>query len=118
MYTKVVEVEGESRLVFFARTDIKPGQELTYDYRYTAFLICLPVLTCLLVQYLLYCEMHVLVFDVPRRSYDVVILTSQRVSVRICVIISFWCVHQCLAACVTLKGRSSHPDVFRPIEDS
>lgn len=34
MYTKVVEVEGESRLVFFARTDLKPGQELTYDYRY------------------------------------------------------------------------------------
>ena len=33
MYTKVLEVEGESRLVFFARTDIKPGQELTYDYR-------------------------------------------------------------------------------------
>ena len=33
MYTKVVEAEGESRLVFFARTDIKPGQELTYDYR-------------------------------------------------------------------------------------
>ncbi|DBA76675.1 TPA: hypothetical protein ACH3X2_008711 [Trebouxia sp. C0005] len=34
MYTKVLEVEGESRLVFFARTDIKPGQELTYDYRF------------------------------------------------------------------------------------
>lgn len=33
MYTKVVEVDGESRLVFFARTPIKGGQELTYDYR-------------------------------------------------------------------------------------
>lgn len=42
MYTKVVEVEGESRLVFFARTDIKPGQELTYDYRCSCLLqICL-----------------------------------------------------------------------------
>ena len=34
MYTKVLEVDGEHRLVFFARTDLKPGQELTYDYRY------------------------------------------------------------------------------------
>ncbi len=33
MYTKVVEAKGESLLVFFARTDIKPVQELTYDYR-------------------------------------------------------------------------------------
>ena len=34
MYTKVLEVDGEARLVFFARTDIVPGQELTYDYRF------------------------------------------------------------------------------------
>ncbi len=39
MYTKVLEVEGESRLVFFARTDIKPGQELTYDYRLVRYLL-------------------------------------------------------------------------------
>ena len=29
MYTMVVEPEGESRLIFCACTDIKPGQELT-----------------------------------------------------------------------------------------
>lgn len=34
MYTKVLDVDGEPRLVFFARTDIKPLQELTYDYRF------------------------------------------------------------------------------------
>ncbi|KAK9830484.1 hypothetical protein WJX72_011976 [[Myrmecia] bisecta] len=34
MYTKVLEVDGEHHIVFFARTDIKPGQELTYDYRF------------------------------------------------------------------------------------
>ena len=33
LYTKIVEVDGMSRLVFFARATIKPGQELTYDYR-------------------------------------------------------------------------------------
>lgn len=34
MYTKLLEVEGEPRLVFFAKNDIKAGQELTYDYRF------------------------------------------------------------------------------------
>ena len=66
MYTKVVEVEGESRLVFFARTDIKPGQELTYDYRYTAIVMCPPVLTGALVQYFLSFQMHVLILHVAR----------------------------------------------------
>ena len=33
LYTKIVEVDGMSRLVFFARATIRPGQELTYDYR-------------------------------------------------------------------------------------
>ena len=103
MYTKVVEVEGESRLVFFARTDIKPGQELTYDYRYTALLICLPVLTCLLVHHLLYCEMHVLVPDDQRRLYDVAILTSQKVSVRIL------CVHR-LLVCSSVFGCMCHTE--------
>lgn len=31
-YTKVVELAGRVHLVFFARTDIAPGQELTFDY--------------------------------------------------------------------------------------
>ncbi|GLI58735.1 hypothetical protein VaNZ11_000489, partial [Volvox africanus] len=35
MYTKVLEFEGGGvRLVFLARTDIKAGQELTFDYRF------------------------------------------------------------------------------------
>jgi NuA3 HAT complex component NTO1 len=35
MYTRVLDFGGgELRLVFFARTDIAPGQELTYDYRF------------------------------------------------------------------------------------
>eukprot|EP00891_Asterochloris_glomerata_P002152 jgi/Astpho2/2152/fgenesh1_pg.00040_%23_10_t len=34
LYTKIVEVDGMSRLVFFARATIRPGQELTYDYRF------------------------------------------------------------------------------------
>lgn len=34
MYTKVLHINGTPRLVFFARIDIKPGQELTYDYRF------------------------------------------------------------------------------------
>ena len=27
-------MEGEPRLVFFARRDLAPGQELTYNYRF------------------------------------------------------------------------------------
>ncbi|KAK9827616.1 hypothetical protein WJX81_006673 [Elliptochloris bilobata] len=34
MYTRVLDVDGAPRLAFFARTDIRPGQELTYDYRF------------------------------------------------------------------------------------
>ncbi|CAD7696632.1 unnamed protein product [Ostreobium quekettii] len=34
MYTKTLEVDGEYHLCFFARTDVKAGQELTYDYRF------------------------------------------------------------------------------------
>lgn len=34
LYTKIIACDGESRLAFFARTDIAPGQELTYDYRF------------------------------------------------------------------------------------
>ena len=34
MYTKVVEVDGQPHLIFFARQDIRIGQELTYDYRF------------------------------------------------------------------------------------
>lgn len=35
MYTRVVEMApGDLRLLWFARTDIKAGQELTYNYRY------------------------------------------------------------------------------------
>ena len=34
MYTKVLEVDGVPRLMFFARTHITAGQELTYDYRF------------------------------------------------------------------------------------
>lgn len=36
MYTKILNVDGELRLAFFARTDIQPGQELTYNYRFKA----------------------------------------------------------------------------------
>ena len=34
MYTKVLDIDGRPRLVFFARFDLRPGQELTYDYRF------------------------------------------------------------------------------------
>ena len=36
MYTKIFNVEGEMRLVFCAREDLQPGQELTYNYRFEA----------------------------------------------------------------------------------
>ncbi|KDD71561.1 hypothetical protein H632_c4792p0 [Helicosporidium sp. ATCC 50920] len=35
-YTKTLSVDGEARLVFFARSDIAPGQEVTYNYRFLA----------------------------------------------------------------------------------
>jgi SET domain-containing protein len=34
MYTKVLELDGQPHLAFFARQDIRIGQELTYDYRF------------------------------------------------------------------------------------
>lgn len=34
MYTRVLDVDGEQRLLFVARTDIRAGQELTYNYRF------------------------------------------------------------------------------------
>ncbi len=35
MYTRVIEMgDGDLHLLWFARTDIKAGQELTYNYRY------------------------------------------------------------------------------------
>lgn len=33
MYTKIQTINGEQRLMFFARYDIQVGQELTYNYR-------------------------------------------------------------------------------------
>ncbi|KAI8469831.1 MAG: hypothetical protein J3K34DRAFT_422543 [Monoraphidium minutum] len=34
LYSKILELDGKLHLCFFARTDIKAGQELTYDYRF------------------------------------------------------------------------------------
>ena len=36
MYTKILSMDGQLRLAFFARVDIAPGQELTYNYRFKA----------------------------------------------------------------------------------
>lgn len=36
LYTKIVALDGELRLAFFARCDIQRGQELTYNYRFKA----------------------------------------------------------------------------------
>jgi hypothetical protein len=36
LYTKILALEGELRLAFFAREDIAPGQEMTYNYRFKA----------------------------------------------------------------------------------
>lgn len=36
MYSKILNVGGRQRLVFFARQDIEAGQELTYNYRQAA----------------------------------------------------------------------------------
>lgn len=33
MYSKTLVVEGQQRLVFFARQDIAAGQELTLNYK-------------------------------------------------------------------------------------
>jgi len=34
LYTKILAIDGELRLAFFAKSDIHPGQELTYNYRF------------------------------------------------------------------------------------
>ena len=34
MYSKIVKVDGENHIIFFARNDIKAGEELTYNYRF------------------------------------------------------------------------------------
>eukprot|EP00798_Chlamydomonas_sp_ICE-L_P023867 gene23867-9432_t len=34
LYSKVLELDGEAHVAFFARMDLKAGQELTYDYRF------------------------------------------------------------------------------------
>jgi hypothetical protein len=34
MYSKILNVDGRQRLVFFARQDIEAGQELTFNYRW------------------------------------------------------------------------------------
>ena len=36
MYTKLVALDGDSRIFFFTRIDVHPGQELTYNYRFDA----------------------------------------------------------------------------------
>lgn len=36
LYSKVIEAEGRPHLMFFARSDIVAGQELTFDYRFKA----------------------------------------------------------------------------------
>lgn len=36
MYSKILNVDGRQRLVFFARQDIEAGQELTFNYRWVA----------------------------------------------------------------------------------
>jgi [histone H3]-lysine4 N-trimethyltransferase SETD1 len=36
LYSKIIESDGKPYLMFFAKTDIKAGQEITYDYRFRA----------------------------------------------------------------------------------
>ena len=36
MYTKIVSVDGSNHIIFFARVDVQPGEEMTYDYRFDA----------------------------------------------------------------------------------
>ena len=33
LYVRLLEVDGKGRLVFFAKNDLRCGEELTYDYR-------------------------------------------------------------------------------------
>lgn len=37
LYTKIMNINGDQRLMFFARFDIQVGQELTYNYRCAQF---------------------------------------------------------------------------------
>jgi hypothetical protein len=34
LYSKILEVEGQPALMFFAKSDLRAGQEVTYDYRF------------------------------------------------------------------------------------
>ncbi len=34
LYTRTLELDGAPHLVFFARSDLRAGQELTFDYRF------------------------------------------------------------------------------------
>jgi SET domain-containing protein len=34
MYSKIVKVDDENHIIFFARNDVKAGEELTYNYRF------------------------------------------------------------------------------------
>ena len=34
MYSKIVKVDDANHIIFFARTDVRPGEELTYNYRF------------------------------------------------------------------------------------
>ena len=36
MYTKIVSADNQSHIIFFTRTDVNPGEELTYNYRFDA----------------------------------------------------------------------------------
>jgi SET domain-containing protein len=36
LYSKILEVDGCPMLMFFAKTDLRAGQEVTYDYRFKA----------------------------------------------------------------------------------
>lgn len=36
LYSKIVDVDGQPKLMFFAKADIQAGQEVTYDYRFRA----------------------------------------------------------------------------------
>lgn len=36
LYSKLLEVDGEPSLMFFAKADLQAGQEVTFDYRFKA----------------------------------------------------------------------------------
>lgn len=49
LYAKPLELGGELHLCFFARCDIRAGQELTFDYRYAMLCIIAIVVILYLV---------------------------------------------------------------------